>query len=337
MTSKEFAKIIGVSQSTVSRALNDSPLVPDEKKKYIQKCAEEMGFVLNSQARSLKTNRTGTIGILFPKHFKGMNSNLMLAHIYDNIQLELNKHGYDVMVIYNTNSDEGISVFERTVRRRKIDGVIVLRLDFSKRELELVHDSKIPCVLMMNADRADVGISYCLSDSEYGGYLVGKYFGKYKDYKIMHLSIHEEIRDASKRLIGFKKGLDEHGIKIDDDDIKYCDLSIASAYDYIMKNANLFNEGKVALFAYNDMIAIGAVNALNHLGKKIPEDVQVIGMDDIPLATSIFPAISTIHVQVDDMVSTVCSLIIEKIENPKKSNYVKKIIKPRLIIRETTF
>ena len=100
MTSKEFASLIGVSQPTVSRALNNSNLVPEEKKQYIIQKAKEYGFELNSQAQSLKTKRTGTIGILFPKHFLGMNKNLMLAYVYDCIQKELSHYSYDIMVIY---------------------------------------------------------------------------------------------------------------------------------------------------------------------------------------------------------------------------------------------
>ena len=86
MTSKEFAEIIGVSQSTISRALNNSSQISTERREFIQKKAEEYGFVLNSQARSLKTNRTGTVGILFPKHFIGMSSNLGLAHLYGRLR-----------------------------------------------------------------------------------------------------------------------------------------------------------------------------------------------------------------------------------------------------------
>ena len=106
MTSKEFAEIIGVSQSTISRALNNSSQISVERREFIQKKAEEYGFVLNSQARSLKTNRTGTVGILFPKHFIGMSSNLGLAHLYDLVQAELSKYDYDVMVVYDGGKTE---------------------------------------------------------------------------------------------------------------------------------------------------------------------------------------------------------------------------------------
>ena len=105
MTSIEFAKMIGVSQSMVSRAMNDSPLVSSEKREYIKKKAMEYGFVLNSQAQSLRTKRTGTVAILIPEHFKGMSISIGLACFYDAIEKELVKYGYDIMVIYDKYRD----------------------------------------------------------------------------------------------------------------------------------------------------------------------------------------------------------------------------------------
>lgn len=336
MNSKEFAKIVGVSQSTVSRALNDSPLISEKKKAYIKQKAQELGFVLNSQARSLKINRTDTIGILFPKHFVGMTSNMMLAHLYDNIQRELCRYDYDIMVIHNNLTKHGVSLFEKVIKRRKVDGFIILRLDLSNRELQLVQDSKIPCVLMMNATRNIENFSYCLSDSEYGGYLAGKFLGAQKDYQVLLLSILEEQEDASRRFEGFNKGLREEGTLIDEDSILYCGLSIKSAFQCIMNNKSRLLNKKTAIFAYNDIVAIGAINAIQKIGLSIPEDVQIIGMDDIPLASSIEPKLSTLHIPVKEITSIVCKLVRELIENPETTEKVQTVIKPQLVLRDTT-
>lgn len=336
INSKEFAQIVGVSQSTVSRALNDSPLVSKETKAFIKQKAQELGFVLNSQARSLKTNRTGTVGILFPKHFIGMHANMMLAYLYDSIQRELSKYGYDIMVIYNHVDNDGVSLFEKVVRRRKVDGFIILRLDLSRRELQLVKDSKIPCVLMMNASRNENKFSYCLSDSEYGGYLAGKFLGAQKEYQIVFLSILEETEDASRRFNGFRKGLLEEEVEINTDQILYCDLSIESAYQCMMNNKKRLMKKKTAIFAYNDIVAIGALNAIQTMGLGVPDDVQIIGMDDIPLSRSIVPRLSTLHVPVEDMAPMVSGLLRDLIENPETKAKVQTVIKPQLVLRDTT-
>lgn len=334
ITSKEFAKLIGVSQSTVSRAMNDNPLVSEEKRKGIQQKAKEYGFALNSQARGLKMNKTGTIGILFPKHFVSMNSNMMLAHLYDKIQKEMAQYDYDIMVINNDyNSD--FSSFERIIKRRKVDGFIVLKMELSNTEMQLIEENKIPCVFIMNTEqRIRKNINYCFSDSEYGGYLAGKYFGKQKDYQKIFITIKEEVVDAERRYKGFCRGLKEYQCEITEKDIFYCNLMIPSAYEIIMENRKRFNANKTAIFTYSDAIAIGVYNALRDLNINVPNEVQLIGMDDIPLVSWLRPAISTVHVNLEEMVPRACSFLIDKIEN--KQGTIREWVKPQLMLRDTT-
>ena len=335
MTSKEFASLIGVSQPTVSRALNNSNLVPEEKKQYIIQKAKEYGFELNSQAQSLKTKRTGTIGILFPKHFLGMNKNLMLAYVYDCIQKELSHYSYDIMVIYYDKETDDFSSFERIIRRRKVDGFLVLRMELSDKEMEVIEKYKVPCVFMMNASAKIRGnLNYLFSDSIYGGYLAGCYLRNFTDYEKMFITVFEESNDAKRRLQGFRQALEEVGQQVAQEDILYCALGIDSAYQLVNENPGKFRGRKVAILAYSDMLAIGIVQALISQGIRIPEQVQIIGMDDIPLTTYLHPQISTIHVQVEEMVPRACTLLLDMIE--KKDGVIQEWIKPRLILRETT-
>lgn len=334
MTSKEFAKIIGVSQSTISRAMNNSELVTAERREYIQQKAVEYGFVLNSQARSLKTNRTGTVGILFPKHFMGMHANLGLAYLYDLVQKELRKHGYDIMVVYDSDVAKGLSVFEYTIKKHKVDGFIVLRLDFSREELDLIRKYKVPCVYLLNAVRVDECSSSCISDSEYGGYLVGQYFSQFKDYTCYYINVNETA-DTKSRLAGYNRGLAEQGVTLKRENILTCNLSIQSAYECIVANQDSFKGRKCAVFAYNDMIALGAVNACKELGLKIPEVVQVVGMDALPLVAELSPKITTVRLFQSEIAEMGCDLLRKAIEDTDKK-VVQMIIKPEFVKGATT-
>ena len=335
MTSKEFAKLIGVSQSTISRAMNNSGLVSEERRNYIQKKALEYGFVLNSQARSLKTNRTGTVGILFPKHFSGMHQNLSLAYLYDLVQKELRKYGYDVMVVYDSDHNHvDMSLFERTIKRHKVDGFIVLRLDFSPEEIELIHRYKVPCVYLLHAAAKDPYSSSCTSDSIFGGYLVGQRFGKFKDFTCYYLGVNE-ISDSLVRLKGFTIGLEEQGVSLSEENILSCDLSIKSAYECIIEHQKIFGAGKCAVFAYNDMMALGAVHAFQSLGLKIPDDVQIAGMDNQPLLGEFSPKLSTISLQYEKIATIGCELLRKEIEGVDDS-VIQTVIKPQFIQGETT-
>lgn len=336
MTSKEFAKLIGVSQSTISRAMNDSDLISLERKEYIKKKAAEYGFVLNSHARSLKTKMTETVGILFPKHFVGMNANPALAHLYDCVQLELSKYGYDIVVIYDHgHAEDGVSAFERIIKKRKVDGCIILSLDLSEKEKDLIRTSHIPCIHLLNSAALETDISNCISDSEHGGYLVGKYLGRFTDYNMYFLNITEEAEDSRKRMLGFQKGLEDAGSTLPPENILQCVISFQSAYTTILNQIDRFLGQKSAIFAYNDVVAIGAIQALRDNGLKIPEDVQIIGMDDIPLASQLTPKLSTLHVPIEEMASLGCSWLRNAIEN-KEIPPIKKVVKPQLYLRDTT-
>ena len=335
MTSRDFAKLIGVSQSTVSRALNNSDLVPEEKRQYILQKAKEYGFVLNSQAKSLRTQRTGTIGILFPKHFVSTTANMMQAFLFGCIQKEMHKYDYDIMVVYYKPEMEDFSSFERTIRTRKVDGFLVLRMELSPEEMQLIEDYQVPCVFLMNAGaHIQSNLNYLFSDSEHGGYEVGKYLGKFADYQKVFFNICEEREDAVRRLHGFRRGLTEAGSSLPDENILSCRLGIQSAYDCFKGNRSRFENQKTAIFAYNDMLAIGIANACKDLGYAIPEQVQIIGMDDIPLATQLHPQLSTMHIAVEEMVPRSCRLLIDLIN--RQDVLVQEWIKPTLILRDTT-
>lgn len=334
MTSKEFAEIIGVSQSTISRALNNSSQISVERREFIQKKAEEYGFVLNSQARSLKTNRTGTVGILFPKHFIGMSSNLGLAHLYDLVQAELSKYDYDVMVVYDGEKQNGLSTFERMIKIGKVDGFIIFRMESSKKDLELIKKYKVPCVYLLHAEKAG-SYGSCLSDCEYSGYLIGKLFGKYKEYKSFYINV-KTSAESKTRLAGFRRGLKERGVVMDKDAVWQSELSVKSAYECIINNQETIMARKCAILAFNDTVALGVLNACRDLGLKVPEDVQISGVGGLPIIAEIAPELTTVNVFHERIASMGCEMLRSAIIHGAQEP-IHTVIRPELVLRGTTF
>lgn len=335
MTSREFAKLLGVSQSTVSRALNDSSLVPEDKRLFIKQQAIEHGFVLNSQAKSLKTRRTNTIGVLFPRHFIGMSRNLMLAQVYDKIQDEMQKHGYDIMAINYKSETDDFSSFERIIRNCKVDGFFVLRMELSDTELKLINQYNVPCVFIMNAGaRIRTNLNFLFSDSEYGGYAAGQYLGAFKDWKKLFITVREEKEDSERRLRGYRKGLSEYGYELQDSEILHAGLSIEEAYDCVYEQCDLLSKGNIAIFAYSDLLGVGALNACKDLGLNVPNRVQIMGMDDIMIGRAYRPKLSTMQVPVDEMVVRGGKILMDLIDG--RELLIQEWIKPHMILRETT-
>lgn len=333
--SRELARLLGVSQSTISRALNDSPRVPEEVRKRIRGKAAEVGFELNSQAQSLRTRRTGTIGLLFPHHFHSMNENLMLAHIYDHIQRDLIASDYDVMLVYDYAGSASGSVLERMIRRRKLDGLILLRKTLTDSEFRLIRARSFPCIYMLNSETAHQQISRAISDSEYGGYLAGCFLGQFRDYKLLFVRVREDPEKSDWQQQGIERGLATHRRKLAASWIKECNLSMESGYDFVMKNRALFVRHKIALVPHTDILASAMLCALADLGIPVPEQVQVLGQDGIPLANWMRPRLSGLRVPVREMVAEGCRQIRDLIEHGGGEVHVAKF-KPTLELRDTT-
>ena len=174
MTSREFANLIGVSQSTVSRALNGSPGVSEKQRQFVLEQAAEYGFTLNSQAQSLKTRRTGTIGVLFPLNFESLSKNLMFTHIYEQLQFELIQRGYDILGVHDYV--EGAQSFERIIRSGKVDGLIDFRSQRLEQELELIQRHHIPFVTLQNAANTDRDLHQFIIDKQVAGRQVAEFF-----------------------------------------------------------------------------------------------------------------------------------------------------------------
>lgn len=332
ITSKDLAKILGFSQSTISRALNDNPSISSQHRKLIQDKARELGFIFNSQARSLKTKKTGVIGILFPLYFQSLSINLMFSRIVDTLQPELVKNNYEIMILYDCEQTAGASVLERTVKGHKVDGIINLRPFLSDSELRLINENNCPLVSLFYAEQDNPSLHQFRMDEYDSGYIAGHFFSGFEDRKNYFLTLPLDSINSRTRLKGYMDGLGEKKI----DRVFSCGLSMHDAYVTTKDNIDVFHECKSNIYVYNDMMAIGVVRALLDAGIDIPNQVQIIGMDDIPMATWTPPALSTLHTPLEIMVKDSCHKLYSLINGEHSSEATIKFYKLTLIHRDTT-
>ena len=335
MTSREFAEMIGVSQPSVSRALNGEIGLSEEKRKYILEKAAEYGFVLNSQARSLKIHRTQTIGVIFPQHFDSLSKNLMFTFLYDSLQKELIKYNYDIMIIgSNKDGEQPMDALERIVRSGKIDGIINFRSGLTENQIDLIHNCKIPFVSLHTGLQKKEKLHQILLDDFHVGYEVGMFFSKFPDRRNVYLGVTEKNGVKPLRLQGFEKALKETGKPLPSEDLFSCDLSMTAGEDAVNKNKEYFMGKAINMFVYNDLIAVGAVNAMLNIGIQIPGQVQIVGLDDIPLASWLHPQLTTMRPPISEMVKYACQLLINLTEKDIKPEI--RYYQAELIQRETT-
>ncbi|MBR5231271.1 MAG: LacI family DNA-binding transcriptional regulator [Clostridia bacterium] len=333
MTSREFAELIGVSQATVSRALNGSSSVSEKTRIYIEQKAEEYGFVLNSQARSLKTSKTQTVGVLFPLNFDSLSKNLMFTHISDQLQRELSRRGYDIMIVYDHDPELKSNTFERVIRSGKVDGLINFRPQLLEREIDLIEKFKIPFVSLHSALQESAKLHQLMLDEENAGFQIGQYFGGQEGERYIYIAAEDEPTEKSSRLQGYMNGLASRGKKLDA--CLSAERSSSAAYEAVMAQGKVFRENNTSIFVYNDVMALGVVNALRDLGISVPKQAQVFGMDDIPLASWFTLKLSTMRSPVRQMVKDGCDLLIALIEGEKIEPQT-VYYQAQMILRDTT-
>lgn len=317
MTSREFARLIGVSQSTVSRALNGSSAIAPDTRDYIVRKAEEYGFVLNSQAKSLRTSKTGTIGVLFPPNFTCMSKNLMFTNLYDSLQHELIKQDYDIMIIDDFSVPHETQSFERILKSKKVDGFVNFRQNLSAHEISLIERFEIPFVSMHSARQRYPQFHQFILDTETAGYTAGEFLGRRTLDQYLYITTDSNIIEHSRRLLGYERGLAACGKSLAENGILSSPFDMQAVRRTVLDNKALFSHGTTGVYAYNDMVALAVCNALYQMGIDVPGQVQIIGMDDIPLASWFNPRLTTLRTPVTRMIGDGCAILFRLVRGEK--------------------
>ncbi|SHE60008.1 transcriptional regulator, LacI family [Marinitoga hydrogenitolerans DSM 16785] len=327
VTIKDIAKIAGVSPSTVSRSLNDYPNISQKTKEKIKKIAEELGFEFNEAARSLNKKKTNTIGVIIPQFFDDMRGEIFFANFLGKLIKEAQVRGYHVRIEYEIEK----KYIKKMIQSRSVDGLLLMNPEISKEDIEFILEKKFPYIFLhyLSENYIDTNVNYVRTDQEKGGYIATKYLIEKGSRKILTLSGLSINYEFIERTNGYKKAIEEY--KIDKEYILDIDVTFESAKKAIHKNKKLLKEID-AIFAQTDLMALGVIEALNELNIKIPEDISIIGFDNIQIGTYFKPRLTTIEQPIGKLARIGIKKLIELME---KNTNVKKFIDPKLIIRES--
>lgn len=341
MTLRDVARLAKVSVSTVSRSLNDSPLIPERTRTRIRRIAERHGFEFNSHARSLATNRVGTIGIILPPDYDRFCVHLYHGTLHNSLRDVLERNDVDLIVAFRHNRHTGRDNVRKLVTRRKVDGLIVVQPASDRELIGFLRASGTPFVFSHYPPpaRCPAGIDILYPDNEAGGALAARRFADLGRRRLLLMSPGEgQGPEYALRRAGFLRGLAEAGIPAKPAELAAGDLTMESGYRAVRKLGNRIGRHD-ALFALNDLLAIGAVEALREMGRRVPEDVAVIGYDDTDLAAEIRPPLTTIHQPREELSLATCTRLIERIVERRAGGSPVKggrtALRPRIVIRKT--
>ena len=324
ITIKDVAREAGVSISTVSNAINGVDVLNPDTKQHILEVADRLHYVPNLNGKNLKSQATKTIG-LFITSIRGPYYGVLADSIYQSCK----EQGYMLNIFISDKSDNVMA----NILGRQVDGSIILNEYVGEEEAKLLVENEIPIVFI---DREQKGqcASSVVFDSYHEGELAAKYLLELGHTSFAYMRGVENNFDNTERLRGFKDVLKKAGIILQDDYILRGEFERNASYDSVKDFLELGKPLPDAIFAANDESAIGTIKALIEEGIKVPEQVSVIGCDDIETAKLVKPSITTIRTSFEKQGTLAVNHLVSLIKGEEKG--VIDILYGRIIPREST-
>lgn len=326
-TIKDIANMAGVSTTTVSRVLNDYPDVSEKTKRKVIQIINKTNYKPNTIARSLSTRKSNTIGLFFNDYFNTGIHHPYFREIIYGFEKRLGTAGYDLL--YFTDKKWGANVsYADKCRDRHIDGVILMGVQNSDADISDLLTSNIPTVFI-DIDITAKNASYVISDNVSGAEKSVNYLYNLGHEKIAMIMGLGTIKPTKDRFYGYKKRLKELGLVFNTDWVFKGDYSEKAGYIAMKKIIKM--KQITAVIAQSDVMAFGAMKAVEEAGLSIPLDYSIIGFDDIEISKYVKPALTTIRQKKVEMGEAASELLLKIIDGAGNSH--SSIIVPVELIR----
>ena len=332
VTIKDIAKRVGLSVTTVSRALNDYDDVSAETKERIRQTAEEMGYVPNSLAQRFQKRKTDTIGLILPT-FGPRFSDPFFSELLAGIGNKAANQGYDLLVSTRPPGNEELLAYRQIVQGSRVDGLVVVRTRKNDERIEYLRSVQFPFVAFGRTE-GELDFPFADEDGEAGFRLVADHLINLGHRRIACIASPPDLMFSQFRLEGLRSRLQELNFPLDPDLIRIGDLTQRSGYEQAADLLNLGNP-PTAIVAFNDLMAFGAMSAAQNRGLVVGSDVSVTGFDNIPMASHSHPPLTTVDQPIYQIGSMVCEMLIKCIKGDA-FELRQVLLQPELNIRESS-
>lgn len=326
-TIKDIAKQVGVSPSVVSRALNQKYGVKEATRKQIFKIAEEVNYYPNAAARSLVTRKTETIGILMADI-----SQPYFSQIIKGMEYVASQSGYNLLFSNSFETLEHGQVFRKMVDAERVDGLIIVGSSIKdKNFVSLLIKREVPFTLV-ERNFSDPRINCIWIDNIQGSYEATKYLIERGHRRIAHIAGNLDYQVALDRLEGYKKALYEHEIPFSEEMVASGKFLWQDGYT-AMKELLGYRPRCTAVFVANDTMAYGALQALREAEIQIPDDMAIIGFDDLDFSALTSPPLTTVRQPRYEMGMKAMETLIKVLRGETNHTAMKIRLIPELKIR----
>jgi LacI family transcriptional regulator len=331
ITMSDVAREAGVSLMTVSRVVNDKGEISPETRQRVQEVIERLDYRPSGIARSLAGGQTYTIGLVVPDI-----ANPYFSGIAHGVASVANAEGFGVLLC-DCEEDTSLELTMLDVlEEKRVDGVIVGAPRTSTEKLLPVlarHPNVVVVNRLFEEAETPTARGYVINNDKTGGYIITRHLAKRGHRTIGFLAGPSSSYGSMRRMIGYRAALEEYDLEFIPDIVRYCIPTVeggkVAASQLVQEHPEI-----TALFCFNDLVAIGALQCCHQLGRIVPDDLAIIGYDDIPMASWVTPALTTCKVNFEDMGKVATQLLINHI-NDCADECNNLVLEPQLVIRNS--
>ncbi len=325
-TIKEVSRLAGVSISTVSRVLNDTVPVADETKRRVLNAVQKLDYQPNAFARGLVTNRSGGVGVTVNDL-----SSPYFGTLLKGVEEVIEEAGMHLIVASGHAKAETERRAVEFLKQRRTDALIIHSEELPDADLLNWAKGDIP-ILVIGRYIAELAKSCVYLDNETGGRLATRHLLEKGHRRIAHITGPLSIHDSRERLVGYRRALEEAGLNYEEDFVVEADFMEAGgqiATKRLLERKLDFS----AIFVANDQMAVGVLQTLREAGLRVPEDISLVGFDDVLLARYLYPALTTIRQPLFEMGQAAAKLALAALDG--KEMGVRRKFEPELIVRKS--
>lgn len=323
---KDISRHCGVSVATVSKALNNRGDISQSTKERICRKAKELGYLPNSSARALKTNRTYNLGVLFVDEANSGLTHSYFSHVLDSFRLGAEQEGYDITFISKHAGKNTLSYYEHS-KYRGVDGVVVACVDFEADEVKELVNGNIPVVTI---DYVFDNRTCIMSDNVSGMEELVTYVIRQGHRKIAY--IHGADSSVTQNRLGsFFRTMERHGIPVNEHYIKEGIYHAPDVSARLTEELLALEDRPTCIIYPDDFSCIGGINVIKSKGLSIPDDISVAGYDGQRIAKVIDPRIATYKQNTEELGRIAAKKLVQLIEQPKSAVIERIVVKGELV------
>ncbi|MBN1563547.1 MAG: LacI family DNA-binding transcriptional regulator [Anaerolineae bacterium] len=286
-TIRDVARVAGVSTSTVSHVINETRFVSPETRARVLETMKTLKYSPNRLASSLRSNQTLTLGVLLPN-----SANPFFAEILLGIESTCFDRGYN-FILGNANDDPKRELdYLRVLISRQVDGILLISTGSYDESIAFLIEQQVPVVVVDRAPGIE-SVTEIFTDNKRGGLLATQHLIELGHTAIACITGPSFLTPSAERVAGYKQAMNLAGLHVYDDWIVIGDFQHSSGY-VACEQLLALDHPPTAVFACNDLMAVGALCAIHEAGLRVPDDISIIGYDNIPLASYTIPRLTTI-------------------------------------------